>query len=351
MSARPKILQVIAGARFGGAETAFADTCVALAEDGYEQHIVTRSHPERLERFSDHNIPYSTLPFGGKIDFYTPLRLRKIITRFQPDIVQSWMSRASAKLPAKDSEDKYKVISRLGNYYKLKNFKETDAFLAITPKIKDYIQQSDTKGRYVTFLPNFAETESNVQPINRQSLDTPDDATVCLTLARYHDSKALDVAIKAIKDLPDTYLWLAGEGPDREDLIELAKAQGVYERCRFLGWRNDRAALLQAADICLFISRFEPFGTVFVQSWAEKTPVIVSDADGPAQFVKNGEDGLVVPKDDVDALTKAITHLKDSKELQDKFIEKGYARYEHEFSKESTLKAYAELYNHVLNPV
>ena len=338
----------MAGARFGGAETAFADTCIALAEAGYSQHIVTRNHPERLSRLRRYNIPYTVLPFGGSIDFYTPLRLSHIINAYQPDIIQSWMSRASSKIPSKRKGSNYKVISRLGNYYKLKNFKQTDAFLAITPKIKDYIISNDEHKRPVFFLPNFAETEINSVSISRKDLDTPEDALVCLTLARYHDSKALDIAIQAIKEIPDCYLWLAGEGPDREKLVALAKQEGVYERCRFLGWRDDRAALLQACDICLFISRFEPFGTVFVQSWAEKTPVIVSDADGPAQFVENGKNGLVVPKDNVNALVQAINKLKESKPLREKLVQKGYDKYRDVFSKESTVEAYTRLYQTIL---
>ena len=75
---------------------------------------------------------------------------------------------------------------------------------------------------------------------------------------------------------------------------------------RFLGWRDDRAALLAAADVCVMPSRYEPFGTVMAEAWSAGTPLIVAAAQGPRAYVKDGENGLMVPIDDAAALAAAI---------------------------------------------
>jgi glycosyltransferase involved in cell wall biosynthesis len=124
----------------------------------------------------------------------------------------------------------------------------------------------------------------------------------------------------------------------------LARALGLEERVHFLGWRSDRAALLQACDICVFPSRYEPFGTVFVQAWANRVPVICSRADGPRQFVRDGEDGLLFDIDDVNALTGALKKLLADKALQARLIDAGYARYRNEFTKEKTVQSYLDFY-------
>ncbi len=334
----------MAGARFGGAETAFSDTCIALHEDGHRQLIVARNHSERLQKFKATGLSVRTLPFGGKLDIYTPFALDKIIDEFKPDIVQTWMARAASKLPAKKGRP-YKVLSRLGGYYNLKYFKKSDYFLGNTPAISDYLKKEGVPEDRVTFFPNFAPPyDGSVVPVSRESLDTPENATVLLSLARYHNSKALDIAITAIRDIPNAYLWCAGDGPEKDALKNLAHSLGVDDRVRFLGWRDDREALLRACDICLFISRFEPFGNVFVQAWAQKTPVIVSDADGPRQFVRDGEDAIIVPRDDVTATVNAVNTLKNNRELQQKLVTNGFKRYENEFSKNSAMKAYQSLY-------
>ena len=346
-----KILQVMAGNKHGGAETAFVDMCVAMHEAGQKQEIVTRANDVRVPQLLDAGLTVHRLPFSGAFDIYTPMALKRIIQKTQPDIVQTWMSRAAQKTPdwlQTKTSKKYHTVARLGGYYKPKYFKTMDYFVCITPDLKRHVEEWGVASERVRHLNNFAETETDVKPVSRESLNTPDDATVILTLARLHQNKALDVAIDALKELPKAYLWIAGEGPIRKELEAYAKKQGVAERVRFLGWRSDRAALLQAADICAFISRIEPFGTVFAQSWATKTPVIVSDADGPKQFCRDEEDCLMVPKDNVGSFVDAVSRLSRDKVLQMNLVQKGYERYQNEFTKEKSVQSYLDFYQHIL---
>jgi hypothetical protein len=171
---------------------------------------------------------------------------------------------------------------------------------------------------------------------------------VLLALGRLHVNKAHDILIKAVAELPGVYAWIAGEGPARGELEKLAADLNVSDRIKFLGWRTDRSALLQSCDICVFVSRIEAFGTVFAQSWAEKTPVIVSDADGPRQFCRDGEDSLIVPKNDVQALKTAIQKLLSDPALHDKLVAGGYTRYQNEFTKERTVAAYLDFFIEIL---
>ena len=347
-----KILQIMAGGKDGGAETAFVDMCIAMYEKGQEVEVVTRRNPNRVELMEEAGLKVHTLPFGGFADIYTKRVLKSIIADFQPDIVQTWMSRAAHKTPNWEqtkSSKKYSTVARLGGYYDLKYFKNMDYFAAITPDIKSYLIARGVNENNVRQLNNFAETENEISPLKRKDLDTPKDATVLISLARLHDDKALDVVMKAIKDMPDVYLWLAGDGPLKGKLQKEAEKLNISERVKFLGWRNDRAALLQAADICVFASRDEPFGTVFVQSWANKTPVIVSDAQGPKQFCENGSDCLMVQRDNVEQLTAAIIKLKDDNVLQMQLVNKGYQRYINEFTKEKSVEKYLEFYQDIIS--
>lgn len=346
-----KILQVMAGAEHGGAETAFVDMCLAMHEAGQAVEVATRANEGRVPPLKEAGIPVHVLPFGGAIDIYTHWRLGKIIEQVKPAIVQTWMSRAAQKTPNRKEVKKappFATVARLGGYYKIDHFRTMDYFVTITPDIKRHVMESGIAPERVRHINNFAETEDVVAPVHRADLDTPEDAPVLLTLARLHEAKALDVVLRALVDVPGAYVWMAGEGPDHGKLEALADALGVRERVRFLGWRNDRAALLQAADICIFASRHEPFGTVFVQAWANKTPVIVSDADGPRQFCVDGDDSLIVPRDDADALAAAIRRLIDDQALQEKIAARGYERYLEEFTKEKTVAAYLEFYLEIL---
>jgi glycosyltransferase involved in cell wall biosynthesis len=343
-------MQVMAGAPAGGAETAFVDMCIAMKEQGVMQVVVTRANDTRVAQLRAAGISTHTLPFGSKhLDIYTPWRLRRIIKDFQPDIVQTWMSRAAQALPKRKKGDTYKIISRLGGYYALKHFPQTDYFIAITPLIRDFLIESGVAPDDVRHINNFAEVETITAPVKKTDLNTPEKAKVALCLSRLHTSKGLDTVISAASSIPDLHIWLAGEGPDERELKQQAAEEGVEDRIHFLGWRTDRAALLQAADICLFVSRYEPFGTVFVQAWAQKTPVIVSDADGPRQFVKDGQDALMVKIDDTKGLEKALTRLIEDKALTDKLVANGFKRYETEFTKAHTVGEYLDWYRTILS--
>lgn len=342
-----KILQVMAGAEFGGAETAFVDMCIALHEAGEHVEVVTRPNKLRVPALQAAGVKVHTLPFGGVVDVFTPWAMQRIIQKFQPDIVQTWMSRAPMKVPRwspRTNVPRYLTVARLGSPYKLKYFRNADYYVAITPEIREHIVRNGIARERTCHINNFAEVEEAEEPVSRAALGVPEGAPLLLGLGRLHPDKAFDTLIKVAAALPQVYVVIAGEGPQREELEGMISALGVTERVKLLGWRTDRAALLRAADICMFISRNEGFGTVFVQAWAQKTPVIVCEAEGPRQYVRDGEDGLVCPVDDAAAITAAVCRLLEDPDLAQKFRENGFVRYEAEFTKEACLQKYLEWY-------
>jgi len=342
----------MAGGKSGGAETAFVDMCVAMHEAGQELQVITRKNDQRIVRLREAGLTVHTLPFGGIIDLYTKKAIGRIIKNFEPDIVQTWMSRAAAKTPNWKSlrtAKRFHTVARVGGTYDIKKYYHSmDYFVAVSPWLKTYIEQADIAPEKVRQLNNFAETETDIIPVKRQDYNTPQDATVILSLGRYHHNKALDVLINAVKDIDNAYLWLAGDGPLKEQLQNQAKELGIEKRVKFLGWVDNRAALLQAADICAFPSRIEPFGTVFLQAWANKTPVIVSDADGPKQFCTDQKDCLMVPKNDANALHDAIVKLQQDNVLNLKLVNDGYQNYLENFTKDKAVASYLNYYTDIM---
>jgi glycosyltransferase involved in cell wall biosynthesis len=341
-----RILQVMAGAEQGGAETIFADMCLALHESGVSQKIVTRKGG-RTSRLQDAGLDVECLPFGGSIDIYTPWKLRRIIGAYKPHIVQSWMSRAASRVPSSAGKD-WRHVARLGGYYKLKYYQSADYFVANTPDIRDYLIREGAAEDRARFIPNFTDIDPVVAPVRKSDLDTPDEAKVALVLARYHPNKALDVMIRAASEISGLHVWLAGQGPLEGELKKLAQDLNVARRIHFLGWREDRGALLEAADICVIPSRHEPFGNVFIQAWAHKTPLISSRSEGPSQFVKDGEDGLLFDIDDVAGLVSALRRLMGDSALAEKMTARGFDRFGAEFSREKTVASYLAYYTEIL---
>ena len=82
-------------------------------------------------------------------------------------------------------------------------------------------------------------------------------------------------------------------------------------RVAWLGWRQDTGALLAGCDIFVCPSRHEPLGNVVLEAWSAAKPVVAAAAQGPVELIRQGETGLLVPKEDPAALAAAIAGLLD----------------------------------------
>jgi glycosyltransferase involved in cell wall biosynthesis len=78
---------------------------------------------------------------------------------------------------------------------------------------------------------------------------------------------------------------------------------------RLLGWRNDIQDLLAAIDVLVISSRKESFGLTAIEALAMETPVIATKCGGPAEVMKDGVTGLLVPVKDPLAMADAIESL------------------------------------------
>jgi len=124
-------------------------------------------------------------------------------------------------------------------------------------------------------------------------------------------AKALDVALAAVAVVPEVTLVIVGDGPDRAALERQRDDLGLGDRVRFLGGLS-RAGVLRvfrAADAVLLSSRWENFPHVIVEALAVGTPVIASAVGGVPEVVCDGENGLLVPAGDPEALAAAIRRL------------------------------------------
>ena len=337
-----RVLQAMAGAEHGGAETYFVHLVLALQRAGLEQQAVIRRHAGRAAALREGGVPTTEFRFGGRLDFVTPFGLRRAARAIAPDIVVTWMSRASAMFP----RGPWVQIGRLGGYYGLKYFRRCQHLVCNTPDLVRHCVDQGWAPERVHYWPNFL-TPAALPAQDRAALQTPKDAPLLLALGRLHRNKAFDVLLRAVAALPGTYLWLAGEGPERAALERLARELGVADRVRFLGWRGDREALYAAADLCIVPSREEPFGNVILDAWAAGVPLIAARAVGPATFVRDGDNGVLVPIDDSAALAGAIARLLAESDLRRRLVEGGRASWQADHTEAVVVRRWLDLFMHV----
>lgn len=335
------VLHLLGTAGEGGAETYFVDLVAALSRAGAVQAAGIRPNANRQKALSALGVPTATFRFGGPIDLLTKPKLKGFAARGGTKLELAWMNRAARHAPS----GPWARIGRLGGYYNLKYYKGFDELVANTEHIAEWIVDQGWPAGKVRCIPNFAAAPPQAAPVDRASLSTPEDAPLLLGMGRLHEVKGHDVSLTALTKIPEAYLWIAGAGPQEARLKSMATALGIESRVRFLGWRTDASALYRAADICVFPSRYEPLGNTVIQAWAHGLPVVAAASQGPAALIEDGEDGLLVPVDDADALAQAVRRLLNDPMLRIRLAQQGGARVESEFSEAAVVAQWRELFD------
>ena len=112
-------------------------------------------------------------------------------------------------------------------------------------------------------------------------------------------------------DPPAPRLAFVGEGPLRADLAAQAAALGVADRVYFLGFRDDVAAVLAAADVFALSSEWEGMPVSLLEAMAAGCPVVATAVGGVGQVVRDGATGLLVPPGDPPALAAGLRACLD----------------------------------------
>ncbi|MGW9308038.1 glycosyltransferase [Saccharomonospora azurea] len=150
-----------------------------------------------------------------------------------------------------------------------------------------------------------------------------------VSVGRLVPRKGFDVAIAALRSLPETELIIAGgpqEGRLAEDkeaarLLRFAAELGVADRVQLRGQvsRADVPALLRSADVVVCTPWYEPFGIVPLEAMACGVPVVASAVGGLTDTVVDGVTGLHVPPKRPEALASAVRRLLSDAALRDAY--------------------------------
>lgn len=161
------------------------------------------------------------------------------------------------------------------------------------------------------------------RPALRRELGLSTDRRYVVTVARFHPIKdhrtLLEAFSRVARHLPDVDLVLVGDGPLRADLETQTRELGLIDRVQFWGVRRDVARILQAADLFVLPSISEAASLTLLEAMACGCPVVVTDVGGNPEIVRQGIDGLRVPRGDAAAMAAAIGRLAAAPEQRAEF--------------------------------
>ena len=339
-----RVAQILAGSAHGGAENFYVRLVQGLHRSGKtEQQAFIRYHQHRLDALQSAGVPAHGYRFGGPLNIIDHKLYIKALQKCHPDIVMTWMNRAT-KLTPKGS---YKLVSRLGHFYNLKYYRHSDYWIGNTQGICDHLVRGGMPAERVFHITNFA-TEISVEPLSRDSFMPLNGAPLLLGAGRLHVNKGFDVLLQALVNIPNATLWLAGSGPEDQSLKQLCHDLGLNDRVRFLGWRDDVAALMRTADIFVCPSRYEGLGSIVLESWVNHCPIVATASGGPSELIDDGETGLLTPIDQPDILAQKICSLLENSDQRTLLAQNGQKKYWGSYSEKVVTAQYEDFYSNIL---
>lgn len=331
----------------GGAERFFVNLAQALdRRGGVEQRFIIRPnrtwrrHIVSLGPTIENDYRYLSLS-----RWWLRWKYRQIIRTWKPDVVFAWAphaARLQQDVPRQEGDKPLKIV-RLGDFpHQLKHFRNCDVIVSNTPAITDHVRGLGWD-KVTATITNFARPITPV-PVSRADHDTPEDAFVVAAAGRYVTRKGLDMAIRAVARVPNAWLWLMGDGPEKATLEALVQSEGIADRTRMLGWVDEPVHHFASADAVIFPSRHEPLGNVVLDAWQAGMPVVATRSEGPGWFIRDGVDGIMADIDDLDGMVAGLAALAEDVDLRARYAQAGRDRLATFFGEDAIVDAYLKLF-------
>jgi len=322
---------VISSLAGGGAERVLVNLTRGFLERGHDVSVVTMFGAES-NRYA---LPEGAKQIALDIAGYSPhvlsalwnnirrlIGIRRVVGATQPDVVISFMDRTNVlallalqgtHLPVLVTEHVDPRMISCGKIWERLRFwlyPRASCVVSVSQGLDQYFSWVKKEKRAVIYNPLFINgAKEKDEYVWNNALKKH-----IIAMGRLTYQKGFDLLINAFAQVaekhPDWELHILGEGEERPALVSLVAKFKLDRRVFLPGWISDPFPILRASDFFVMSSRFEGFGNVLCEAMACGLPVISFDCPtGPSEIIRHGEDGLLIPSDDVDALASAMDHL------------------------------------------
>ena len=275
------------------------------------------------------------------------LSLRRAIKRHQPDIMVAMMTSsvvlgivAGTGLPVRvyGSERNYPARQKIHPVWAVLRrlvYRFADGHIAQTQKTAVWLNKV-TGARNIKVIPNpVAWPIHAFDPKIDPNEVVAAERKILLAVGTKPIQKGFDLLVEAFSKLssvyPDWDLVILGIDPDAYDTIgggasvkKLAERLGIANRLFIPGKVGNTIDWYQRADLFVLSSRYEGIPNVLLEAMASGCPSIAFDCDtGPREIIQDGINGVLVPPENIQALSNALALLMDDEPLREKYGQNG----------------------------
>lgn len=242
----------------------------------------------------------------------------KILKLVKPDIIHTRLSSAARIAGFWGKKLRVPVVSTIDKFPKKKYYENADYILPCSTPVKDFMLSQGIENSKMIVIPNavdvdFYKRDLEIRNKIRNS-ENVNDKIIFLGMGRFVDWKGFDDLLKGFAEFlksqnqPNKYfLWLAGDGVEKNNLTTLAKSLNIFDYVKFWGFVKDVRPILWSSDIYIHPSwGEEAFGLSLLEAMSSGLPVIASESGGITEILNNSQ-GLLFPKHNINSLVNCMS--------------------------------------------
>lgn len=363
MESKIRVLHVAEAA--GGVER-YLETLFKYSKDKVENILVCSQNYdyEKFKRLADRVIVLKMAhDIQPSSDIKVERTLRRIIKQLKPDIVYAHSSKAGAFARIADlglnnkviynphgwafnmqqsakKKEMYKWVEKISAHFcdKIVCISDAERESALREKIC-----KPSKLQVIYNGIDLEEIEKTV-PMSKAQLGIPEDAFVVGMVGRLSKQKAPDTFVKAAKlikeKIPNAFFLMVGDGELRDQVESLINQYDLGSSFLITGWVDNPTAYMKIMNVGMLLSRWEGFGLVLPEYMACGVPIVATDVDAIPNIVNNGENGLLIKKDNYKSATQKVISLKKNLDMKTIIVNKAKEESRKYAAKKLILKTY-----------
>ena len=358
-----KVLHVETGRHFLGGPQQVIYLIDALNQRGIDNILVCPPDSGIDTVARQHGIRVQNLYCAGDLDLPFAYRLTQFIGDEQPDLVHCHSRRGADVLGglAASFADVPAIVSRRVDHTELRlvaglRYRPFRKVIAISEAIAEVLHARGIEDFRLEVIRSAVDTEAFSKTpdcaAKRREFGLDEDAIAIAAAGQLIPRKGHRHLLQAMSALrlthPRLRLVIFGEGYLNNQLRAQASTLGLGGTVQFAGYRDDLDTFIGCFDLFVHPASAEGLGIAVLKAAAAGLPVVACDAGGLREAVADGETGLLVAPDDVDALQHAIGTLADDAALRAKLGAAGRERMQNEFSIATMAAQHVALYESLL---
>lgn len=358
-----KIVEVIADSQLGGGTKHVLGLLKNIDKQFFDVMLICPGGWLSKEAKKLHQVQVENVPFEGKFDLNSRAKLAALIGKFRisynpfgPIIVHAHGPRAGyfALKTVKPDEiliytehiwsDEYRLKSPINHWLQLKGLKKVlvraQTVIAVSSPVANFLGQFIDKNK-IKIIPNAIDFDA---PASR-----PHPAEMIIgNIGSLNSAKGQRYLIEAFsaisKKFPEAKLEIVGDGPFEERLKNQAQTLDLDDKIKFLGRREDIAPIIKRWSVFALPSISETFGIAILEAFASMIPVVASRVGGVVDIIENGENGVLVPAKNPQALSKEIIEILGNDQKAAKLAVSGLATLKNRFTWSKIIKEIEKVY-------